>query len=153
MEYKREYIRGVLDSVGLSDWSLWTNDSYSVIGKVQFERKRIVFSKRYVAIASKEELRRATLHEAAHAILETIEHDKEFVELCSRLSPDKPYDKYCISAPIHKYNMICPVCGDTGETNKNTPIFCELCPGEGRGVNEYIKTDNKLDVKEWASTP
>ena len=147
------YARSILSSVGLSDWSVWSNNSYSTVGRTHFDRKRIVFSKRYIAIAAKEEFKRAVLHEAAHAIAGyEADHNEDFVEVCRKISPDQPYDAYCISPPIYRYNLICPVCGDTGETNKNTPLFCEVCPKEGRGVIEYRKINNDLEVTEWAST-
>lgn len=147
-----EYARDILDSVGLSDWSVWSNNSYSTIAVTQFGINKMVFSQRYITIATKEDFRKTVIHEATHAKLGyEAGHGEDFVRLCRELSPNKPYDKYCIHAPIHRYNVVCSICGDTGQTNKNIPVFCELCPKEGRGVQEYIKIKNELETKEWAS--
>ena len=148
------YAKSILSDVGLSDWSVWSNNSYSVIGKAEFDGKRIVFSKRYIAIATKEEFRRAVLHEAAHVLAGYgAGHGEEFVDVCRRISPSEPYDSYCIAAPIHKYDITCPECGDVGQTNRNIPLFCGSCAVSGRGVFEYARTNNDPEVTEWASTP
>lgn len=145
--------KDIFSSVGLNGWTVWTNNSYSVIAKVQFDRKRLVYSKRYITIATEEEFLKTTMHEAAHALLPYgVGHGDEFVKLCNELNPDNPYDFYCISAPIHKYILTCPWCGDIGGTNFNKPIFCVPCSMSGRGVYELVRTNNDLEVREWAST-
>ena len=148
------YAKSILSGIGLSDWSVWSNNSYSVIGKAEFDRKRMVFSKRYIMKATKEEFRKVVLHEAAHVIAGyDAGHGEEFVKVCRHISPDEPYDSHCITASIHKYNITCPQCGDIGQTNKNTPLYCEPCATSGRGVFEYARTNNDPGFTEWASTP
>jgi len=148
-----QYARELIQSTGLDGWSVWSNDSYSTLAATYFGVNRIVFSKRYISIATKEDFRKTVFHEIAHAKLGyDVGHNKDFVKLCRELTPGEPYDEYCAYAPIHRYNLYCNVCGDSGQTNKTVKVFCESCPKNGRGVQEYTKIKNDLCVVEWAST-
>ncbi len=147
-----EYARVLLDSVGLSDWAVGTNRSTSVVAIMNHDEKTIIYSDRYITIATKEDFRRATMHEATHALLGYGKgHREEFVELCTKLYPDEPFSGYCISAPIHRYKIVCDNCGYSVTSNKKEEVWCDKCAEKGIGVYKKEVSINKLEVKEWAS--
>lgn len=151
-----KYSRAILNSVGLKSWDIGTDNSYSVIAKTQHDNKRIVYSKRYITIATEEEFKRTTTHEATHALLGCDKgrvkgHGQEFISLCNRLSPSMPYDSYCTQSPIHKYKIFCPGCNSSTTSNTKTDDWCSRCAAKGTGAYKLEVSTNKLDVKEWAS--
>jgi len=147
-----KYARFLLDSVGLSGWSVSTNRSASVVAIMNHDKKTISYSDRYITIATREDFRKATMHEATHALLGRGKgHGKEFVELCTRLYPDEPFSGYCTPAPIHRYKMVCNNCGYTVTGNKKEEIWCDRCAANGIGVYKKEVSVNKLEVTEWAS--
>lgn len=148
------YARQLLDSVGLSSWSVGTNKSRSVIAIMNHDEKTIEYSDRYIRISNPSDFRRVTMHEATHALLGKGKgHGPEFAELCTRLYPDKPFSGACISAPIQTYRISCPNCNHVIYSNKKDTGFCMLCASRGSGVYKLDNTINKLDPVESASTP
>ena len=149
-----EYARVLLDSVGLSSWSVGVNKSASIVGIMNHDKKTIEFSDRYIAIATREDFRRAVMHEATHALLgKGKSHNEEFAKLCTRLHPEEPFSGYCITAPIQRYLISCSNCGYSIYSNKKDEGCCSLCAMNGNGVYKLENTINKLEVTEWASTP
>lgn len=141
-----EKAKALLKEQGLEDWSVFTNDSCSVVAKVQFDRKRLIYSKRYIMIATEQEFHDTTMHEIAHILVPHDEnHGSDFIDKCRELCT--PYSEYCIESPIHKYNMTCPKCERGCGTNSNLPMACPYC------MCELVRTPNVLLETVWASTP
>lgn len=144
--------KALLEQEGLGDWSVFTNDSSSTVAKVDLDRKRLTYSSRYIKIATEDEFYRTTMHEIAHALLPfEAGHGDEFIEKCRDLNPDQPYDLYCISSPIQRYELKCPECGFSELSNSTKKLYCPKCSSAGRGVFEYIRSENVLEEKAWAS--
>ena len=149
-----EYARVLLDTVGLSSWSVGVNKSASIVGIMNHDKKTIEFSDRYIAIATREDFRKAVMHEATHALLgKGNGHNEEFAKLCTKLHPEEPFSGYCITAPIQRYLIACSNCGYSIYSNKKDEGCCSLCAMNGNGVYKLENTINKLEVTEWASTP
>jgi len=145
--------RSILDLLGLSGWGIETDNSYSVIAKTKHDEKKIVYSKRYIAIATEEEFHRTTIHEATHALLGYGKgHGSEFIELCNRLSPSMPYDGYCTGAAIHKYTVSCSGCNTSTTSNSSKENWCMPCASNGTGVYKLEVIRNLLVSRVWAST-
>lgn len=153
IEKALEYSRAILDSLKLSAWAIEVDNSYTVIAKTEHDNKKIVYSKRFITIASIEDFRRATIHEATHALLGMGKgHGKEFVELCNRLSPDEPYDNVCQQFPIHNYKLHCNECGSTTTSTRKVDEWCRKCASNAK-LSKLEVSVNKLQVLEWASIP
>ena len=149
-----EYARVLLDSVGLSEWSVGVNKSASTVGIMDHDKKTIEVSDRYITIATKEDFRKVVMHEATHALLGKGKgHNEEFAKLCTRLYPKEPFSGYCITAPIQRYLIACSNCGHSIYSNKKDEGCCIPCAMNGNGVYKLENTINKLEVTEWASTP
>ena len=148
-----EYARVLLDSVGLSDWSVRANLSFRVGATINHDIKTITYSDRYITLVTKEEFRKATMHEATHALLGYGKaHGEEFVEKYSKLFPGDPFNGRCIGVPAHKYKLSCNECGGVGTSNSTKDSWCIDCADNGV-KNKLVLSVNKLELKEWASTP
>ena len=153
IEVALERSRAMLDSVGLNSWRVETNNSYSVIARTHHNDKKIVYSKRYVTIATREEFDRTTIHEATHALLGRGKgHGDEFVALCNKLNPSAPYDGYCKQATIHMYVISCIKCDRSTTANTKLDGWCTPCAADGGGAYKFQAFKNVLVPTVWAST-
>lgn len=148
-----EYARALLDSVGLSDWSVGSKMSFRVGATMNHDTKTITFNDRYIMLATKEDFRKATMHEAAHALLGYGKaHGQEFVDKYSELYPGDPFNGRCIDFPIHKYKTYCNECKCIATSNSTKDSWCINCALNGVESKLDVSV-NKLELKEWASTP
>ena len=152
IEYALDYARVLLYSVGLISWSVGTNKSCSTVAIMDHDKKTISYSDRFITISDKDDFRRATMHEATHALLGYGKgHGKEFAELCTRLYPDEPFSGSCVDAPIQRYRIACPNCLHFALANKKDEGYCSFCAEKGLGLFRLHNSPNTLDVTVWAS--
>jgi len=148
-----EYARILLDSVGLSDWSIGVKRSYRVAATMNHDTKNITYNDRYITVASKEDIRKATMHEATHALLgKGSGHEEGFINKYNELYPGDEFNGRCVDFPLHKYKTYCSTCMSMATCNSKKDNWCMNCAINGVESKLNISV-NKLELKEWASTP
>lgn len=151
IEHALDFARVLLYSVGLVNWSVDTKRSFRVGATMNHDTKTITFNDRYIMLATEEDFRKATMHEAAHALVGRGKaHGEEFIKKYSELYPGDPYDGRCIDFPIHKYKTYCNECKCIATSNSKKDSWCINCAMNGVESKLDVSV-NKLQVKEWAS--
>ncbi len=133
----------------LGHWKIKINNRRAVLAQTSHKEKTISYSKRFLLIADKEQLEGVTLHEATHALLgRGFGHGKEFVDLCSKISPTTTYARSSANVSIRKYLLTCPSCGQTGSTDREKARYCGICFKKGDTVRFTIQ-ENNIKVALW----
>lgn len=134
---------------GLYDWRVAFNRKTTSVAEVWHPEKVMFFSKRFIAVATREEFEGVAIHEIAHALLGHGKgHGEEFVELCLSMTLDEKYARGCVAAPVHDFKATCPRCKYSGYTNKKKDLYCVSCFNEGVQI-KFERERNSLDVKAW----
>lgn len=134
---------------GLGDWKLKLNNKRSALAETWHSDKSITISKHFIIISDEEQLEGVVYHEIAHALLGPgYGHGKEFVSMCTKISPNQKYARRGVDVPIRKFIMTCPECGYSGTLNVNKELYCGVCAKENKMI-KFEVTENKLEVKEW----
>lgn len=139
----------MLKTNGLTDWSVGVNARRNTLAETWHEEKKIMFSKYFIALATKEQFTGVSLHEIAHALLGPgFGHGDEFVETCMNMGLHPEYTSGDVKVSINRYRFTCPSCGFTGTHNAGCDKACVRCSVDGATV-VMIKTKNTIIVKEW----
>jgi ribosomal protein S27AE len=139
----------LLKEQGLGDWKIKLNRKRAVVAQTDHPSKTIFFSKYFVMVADKEQFVGVTLHEATHALLGRGKGPgREFVELCTKISPNDKYAKRGVSLSIRKYLLTCPECGQMGSMSTMADRYCGQCSMEG-GIVKFDVSLNQLKVRMW----
>ena len=134
---------------GLGDWKIDLNKGRKSLADTYHKDKRISFSRSFITVATKEQFVGVTLHEIAHAMLGPgYGHGKEFVELCTKISPNPDYATHSADVRIGMYIYECPNCNYGGASNKRLEAYCQEC-FEKQQYHKLVRTKNELLVKEW----
>lgn len=139
----------LMGSNNLEGWRINFDTRRAVIAEVFHREKVLSYSKYFVAIADKEQFDGVTLHEITHALLGPgMGHDKEFVELCTKISPNDHYARLCVDIPLRKYILSCPECGYSGSHQSDEPKNCVQCWNNNKIVKFNVRK-NELKVQPW----
>lgn len=135
---------------GLADWKLKLNNKRSALAETYYGSKTIMFSKHFVLVADEDQFIGVTLHEVTHALLGRGHgHNKQFKELCEKISPNADYARRSVDVPIRKYLLECPKCGYSGSTNVNKERYCGMCWKNDKEAVLFTRKENILEVKVW----
>lgn len=139
---------------GLADWRIEIRNTRTSLADTYHQEKIIVFSKRFILVATEEQFIGVTLHEIAHAMLGGgFGHSEEFVALCKKISPTDKYAVPEIDIRIRSYIYECSGCGASGGSNRRTDAYCSSCFEKG-DVIKFTRRKNEIVVTQWwASTP
>lgn len=142
-------IESMLREHKLDDWIAEFNGQRKTIALTYHAEKKIVFSKYFVSMASKEEFEGVALHEIAHALLGPgYGHGPEFFEMCTTISPTDAYAVPQGNFQISRYLFSCPECGYSGTHNSSADKLCGYCFRQGKEV-KFNKEINKIEVRSW----
>lgn len=142
----------LMQANGLGSWKIDINNKRSSLAETYYRTQTIMFSKHFVLVSSQEQFVGVTYHEIAHAILgKGHGHDKEFKDLCAKISPNADYAQRSVDIgnPIRKFILECPDCGYSGSTNSKKTRYCANCWKEKKEMVAFVKKENELKVKMW----
>ena len=139
----------LLHKHGLDDWSIQVYGKRSVLAEAWHTQKTIKVSRFFIYVANREQFDGVILHEITHALLGPgFGHGKEFIDTCTRISPDNKYATESGSFKIHRYKFTCPRCEFVGTSNANRDMACARCSTVS-GLVRFNKEVNTLEVRSW----
>lgn len=143
----------ILSDSGVSGWGVWIRNTRKELAVADHNTKTIELSKRFILLSTLDEFDGVMHHEIAHVFAGFVaDHNREFVSICRKLNPNSMYS--CDQYPIYikRYLYTCRNCGVLGSSEEYKKIACSDCFDNGKVVEVDIK-NNKIETKEWASTP
>ncbi len=127
--------RQLMDKHGLRDWSFSFRDAKTVAGSCNSTKRSIHLSRRFVRVASPEELKDTILHEIAHALTPGAHHGEEWKRVAKRIGCTA---RRCTSVTFSEYEFtISCACKNAGR-HRITEKFrrqlmeehCRRCKGQ-----------------------
>lgn len=139
----------ILIEHNLNDWKIRLGNMYVSIAGTNYPKKEIVYSKRFVKVATRDQFIGVTHHEVAHALLgRGFGHGKEFIDLCKKISPDPLYATESVSIPIGKYILRCSNCNIESGANTRADRYCRPCFDNGK-LSKLETSRNEIEVTVW----
>lgn len=139
----------LLTENGLGHWKLKLGNKTNTLANTHHKDKTIVFSKKFIYVATKEQFDGVTLHEASHAIIGPGKgHGEEFIRKCREISPNDDYITEKTSLRLARYILTCPACGYSGQTHTKLEGYCGKCDEKNK-ISKFKIEKNSIRVTAW----
>lgn len=149
LEKVLEHSQSLLERHSLAGWQVAFNMKRNTLAETWHGSRVVYISRHFAKICKTEELTEVIIHEVAHALLGPGKgHDKEFVELYSKLAPAGTHGVVAVPTKIGKYHLTCRGCGQDGYTNKSKDFYCAICYKDGKKI-KFNVAKNNLELVEW----